>query len=140
MTAALIGRVGLLNLMMLGVALLTLCVVINLAGHSLGHFWLALLALGVGWNFLFVGGTTLLTDTYREPEKAHAQAVNDFTVFTAVALSSLSAGVLHHLLGWQWLNLLAVPALVTMGVALWWLKAHAMTSAQSAAAESSSEF
>ena len=65
--------------------------------------------LGVSWNFLFVGATTMLTETYLPAERFKTQAVNDFTVFTTVALSSLSAGAVQHLFGWKFVNLGVIP-------------------------------
>jgi MFS family permease len=97
-----------------------LCVVVNLGGTDLTHFWGALVLLGVGWNFLFLGGTTLLTETYRIEEKAKAQALNDFLVFTMVTVSSLSAGALHYLLGWRAVNIgVLLPIALILGALLW---------------------
>ena len=87
-------------------------VAIALAGVQFLHFASALVLLGVGWNFAYVGGTTLLTTAYREAEKARAQAINDFVVFGTVAVASLSSGWLYHQFGWQTLNLAALPFLV----------------------------
>jgi MFS family permease len=97
------------------------CVALNLAGTSLNHFWLALVALGVSWNFLFIGGTTLLTETYEQAERAKVQAANDFIIFTTVALASLSAGFLQHRLGWQAVNWGVVPLLLLILGSLGWL-------------------
>ena len=91
-TGHLIRRFGVLNVMLAGVVLNIGCVAVNLAGTEVAHFWAALTLLGVGWNFLFIGGTTLLTETYTESEKAKAQALNDFLVFTVITAASLSAG------------------------------------------------
>ena len=119
-TGHLIRRFGVLNVMLTGALLNTLCVVVNLGGTDLTHFWGALVLLGVGWNFLFVGGTTLLTETYRIEEKAKAQALNDFLVFTMVAASSLSAGALHYSLGWRAVNVgVLVPVTLIFGALLW---------------------
>jgi len=119
-TGHLIRRLGVLNVMLAGALLNTLCVVVNLAGTAVLHFWGALFLLGVGWNFLFVGGTTLLTETYRIEEKAKAQALNDFLVFTMVAASSLSAGALHYSLGWRAVNVgVLVPVTLIFGALLW---------------------
>ncbi len=119
-TGHLIRRFGVLNIMLTGAVLNVLCVVVNLAGTELMHFWGALVLLGVGWNFLFVGGTTLLTETYEIEEKAKAQALNDFLVFTLVTVSSLSAGVLHHVLGWRAVNLgVLLPITIILGALLW---------------------
>jgi MFS family permease len=121
-TGQLIRRFGVLNVMLAGVALNVGCVAVNLAGTEVAHFWLALTLLGVGWNFLFVGGTALLTETYAESEKAKAQALNDFTVFTVITAASLSAGALQHLLGWRAVNLGVLPLIGTIAAALLWLK------------------
>jgi MFS family permease len=95
-------------------------VVVNLGGTELTHFWGALFLLGVGWNFLFVGGTTLLIETYRIEEKAKSQALNDFLVFTMVTVSSLSAGALHYTLGWRAVNIgVLLPIALILGALLW---------------------
>jgi hypothetical protein len=75
-----------------GILLLGLCVGINFTGETVVHFWGSLIFLGVGWNFVFVGATTQLTETYTLAEKAKAQALNDFIVFGTVTLTSLSSG------------------------------------------------
>lgn len=80
-----------------------------MAGISLPHFWIALVLLGIGWNFLFIGGSTLLTQTHTPAERGLVQGVNDLAVFSLVALGSLMAGVLLHALGWATLNLLMIP-------------------------------
>lgn len=123
-TGHLIRRFGVLNVMLAGVVLYVACVAVNLAGTDVAHFWAALFLLGVGWNFLFVGGTTLLTETYTEAEKAKAQALNDFAVFTVITLSSLSAGALQHYFGWRTVNLGVVPLIVVIAGALLWLRAR----------------
>lgn len=112
LTGHLINRFGVTNIMLVGVALLGTCVSVNLFGGSVAHFWLALLLLGMGWNFLFVGATTLLTETYTLAEKAKVQGVNDLLIFGTVALSATTSGMLHHALGWQAMNLGVVPLLV----------------------------
>lgn len=103
-TGALIRRFGVLNIMLWGALSYIGTVVINLNGVTVNHFWTALFLLGIGWNFLFIGGTTLLTEAYRPEEKAKTQALNDFLVFTTVSLSSLSAGVLQYHYGWEAVN------------------------------------
>ena len=121
-TGHLIRRFGVLNMMLAGVALNIGCVAVNLAGTEVAHFWAALTLLGVGWNFLFIGGTTLLTETYTEAEKAKAQALNDFVVFTVITASSLSAGALQYQLGWRAVNLGVVPFIIVILGALLWFK------------------
>ena len=99
----------------------TVCVTVNLTGTSLSHFWAALVLLGVGWNFMFIGATTLLTEAYVPEEKGKAQALNDFLVFSTVTLSVLSAGSLQHLLGWQAVNYGVLPLIVVAVIAVTWL-------------------
>lgn len=121
-TGHLIRRFGALNVMLAGAALNIGCVAVNLAGTDVAHFWTALTLLGVGWNFLFVGGTALLTETYAESEKAKAQALNDFAVFSVITAASLSAGALQYHLGWRAVNLGVVPVPVVILAGLLWLK------------------
>ena len=102
--------------------LAVVCVVINLNGQTVWHFWAALVALGISWNFLFIGATALLTQTYREEEKSKAQGFNDFAVFTLVTIASLSAGVLQHKLGWQTVNYAALPFVAVIIMSVLWLK------------------
>ena len=83
------------------------------------HFWWALFLLGIGWNFLYIGGTTLLTETYRSEEKAKAQGANDFIVFAIQGLTSLSSGILISRQGWETLNTFALPAVVATAAATW---------------------
>lgn len=121
-TGHLIRRAGVANVMLTGAVLNGLTVAINLAGTSETHFWAALLLLGVGWNFLYVGGTTLLTEAYDEQEKAKVQALNDFLVFTTATSAILTAGVLQHVYGWRVVNLGVLPLIGAMLVAVVWLK------------------
>lgn len=119
-TGILIARFGALSVIKAGVLLNLGCVAFALSGVALAQFWAALVLLGVGWNFMFVGGTALLTETYRPEEKEKVQAMNDFCVFTLVAISSLSAGALHYLLGWTAVNLaIVLPMLLAFAAALW---------------------
>jgi predicted MFS family arabinose efflux permease len=122
-TGQLIKRYGVLGVLLVGAALLLLCIGIALSGVSLMHFWWALLLLGVGWNFLFVGGTTLLIETCRPEEKAKVQGSNDFIVLGVQGLTSFAAGLLVTGGGWATLSLLALPmvsltALASLGLAM----------------------
>jgi predicted MFS family arabinose efflux permease len=121
-TGGLIRRYGIHRILTLGALLMFACIAIATAGTSVMHFWWALLLLGVGWNFLYVGGTTLLTETYRPEERAKVQGGNDFLVFLVQGLTSLSSGVLITGQGWQTLNYWALPAVVVTAVAtlVWW--------------------
>lgn len=121
-TGHLIRRFGIANIMLTGILLLGLCVWINFAGTTVTHFWSALVLLGIGWNFLFVGATTLLTETYSPNEKAKAQALNDFIVFGTVTITSFSSGAVQHAFGWQTINMAVIPFLVLVGIANLWLR------------------
>ncbi len=120
-TGQLIHRFGLLPILLIGALCSLACVAINLAGTSVSHFWLALLLLGVGWNFLFIGSTTLLTEVYTSQERFKTQAINDFLVFSMVSAASLGAGIFQHLYGWRVVNYAALPALVIILICLGWL-------------------
>ena len=111
-SGSLIRRYGAPRMMQIGFALLLCHVAITVIGVEFLHFLSGLFLLGVGWNFVFVGGTALLTQTYRPSEQLKVQAINEFTIFGLVAAASLSAGWLYDRFGWVVLNLTAVPMLV----------------------------
>jgi MFS family permease len=119
-TGHLISRFGVFNVMIAGIALLVLGVVVALTGITEWHFRIALGLNGVGWNFLFVGATTLLTTTYRPAERGKAQAFNDFMVFGTTATASLMASIVLEVRGWAMLNYFALSlvliALLVIGV------------------------
>lgn len=121
-TGHLIKRLGLLNVMMLGCVLLLACVAVNLAGVQVFHFTLALILLGLGWNFVFVGATTLLVETYSPAEKAKTQGLNDFLVFTTVMLTAFSSGAIHNAFGWQTINVGVIPFIVLALATVLWLR------------------
>ena len=120
-TGSLIKRFGVLNVMLAGVAIQMSCVGVALSGQDIPHFWWALALLGIGWNFMYVGGSTLLTEAYRPSEKAKAQGVNEMTIFAVQALSALSSGVLVNTKGWNTLNYVALPAILLAGTFAAWL-------------------
>lgn len=120
-TGSLIKRFGALPVMGVGVVLNVGCVLVALSGIDVMQFLVALLLLGVGWNFLYVGGSTLLTEVYRPEEKNKAQGAMDFCVFTTMALSSFSSGALITGQGWRWLNLASLLPLAVVAMALIWL-------------------
>ena len=122
-TGSLIKRFGVLTILGAGALLMFVCIGIALSGVTLMHFWWALFLLGIGWNFLFVGGTTLLTETYHPAEKAKAQGSNDFIVLGVQGVTSLSSGLLITSSGWNQLNYLAIPivAVTALASALLWL-------------------
>ncbi|MEY9717800.1 MFS family permease [Sinorhizobium fredii] len=120
-TGSLIARFGVLRIMFAGVVILVGHVLMTLTGTGFKSFAAALLLLGVGWNFLYIGGTTLLTTTYTQAEKGRAQAINDMTIFAVGLACSFGAGALLQRLGWQTLNLALLPWLAFAAVALAWL-------------------
>ncbi|MHA1563741.1 MAG: MFS transporter, partial [Alphaproteobacteria bacterium] len=93
-----------------------------LSGEALWQFWLALFLVGIGWNFMFIGATNLLTTVPSEAEKAKTQALNDFIVFGTVAISALSSGAAYSMFGWHVVNMLVVPMLVIVFTANIWLR------------------
>ena len=121
-TGHLIRRLGTANVILVGILLVGLCIGMNIAGTSVVHFWAALFLLGLGWNFLFLGATTLVTETYDASEKSKAQALNDFMVFGTVSVTSFSSGAVQHALGWQTINLAVVPFLALVLIANLWLR------------------
>ncbi len=120
-TGALIARFGVLQIMLVGVLLLAAHVVTTLSGTGFSSFAGALILLGVGWNFLYIGGTTLLTTTYMEMERGRAQATNDMTIFAVGLACSFSAAALLQAFGWQLLNAFLLPWLAMAAAALVWL-------------------
>lgn len=108
-TGSLIQRFGKEKIVALGLLLLASCAALALTGLELATFWGALVLLGVGWNFGFIGATAMLTDTYRPEEKNRVQAVNDFIVFGFVAVASLSSGGILNAFGWETINMMVFP-------------------------------
>ncbi len=120
-TGSLIRRVGALPVMMVGVLLNLACIVVALSGVDLMSFLIALLTLGVGWNFMFIGGTTLFTESYRPEEKTTAQAAMDTVIFTTMTLTSFGSGALVTTQGWTLLNLGSLVPVLVAGAVLVWL-------------------
>jgi MFS family permease len=120
-TGHLIKRFGVLTIMGVGVALNALCIAIALSGQDLHQFLIGLFLLGVGWNFLFTGSTTLAMQAYRPEEKDKAQAAINFAVFAVMALSSFASGALVTTQGWTLLNLGSLVPVGLTGAALIWL-------------------
>ncbi len=120
-TGSLIRRFGVLNIMGVGVLLNLVCILIAINGNDLHHFVSALFLLGVGWNFLFTGSTTLSLDAYRPEEKDRAQAAINFCVFAVMSLSSFASGALLTTQGWHWLNIGSIVPVLLTGIALAWL-------------------
>ena len=132
-TGALIKRFGALRVMAAGVVLNAICIAVALSGVELERFLVALFALGVGWNFLFIGGTSLVTTAYRPEEKTKVQAAMDTTVFSTMTITSFSSGALVTTQGWTWLNLGSIVPVAICAVALLWFAASRRRAALAAA-------
>ncbi|WP_412503133.1 MFS transporter [Shewanella chilikensis] len=118
----LIARLGHTRIMLAGLALYCLTLALALAGRDLLNYWSALVMLGVGWNFLFVAGTSLLPGCYRPEERFTVQSFNDSLVFGSQALASLGAGWVIYQLGWQLLLVICIPAIATQLILIAWWK------------------
>jgi MFS family permease len=123
-TGRLINRYGKEKVIVLGMVLLGAGAVVALAGIDLFNFWGAMVLLGVGWNFGFIGATAMLTEVYRPEEKSRIQGFNDFCVFAAVAVASFSSGQLLTTVGWDWMNYGSFPIIALCLVSLAWLALH----------------
>ncbi|OGA07705.1 MAG: MFS transporter, partial [Betaproteobacteria bacterium RIFCSPHIGHO2_12_FULL_69_13] len=123
-TGPLIRRVGALPVMFAGALLNFASIGIALSGVAVPHFWWAMVVLGVGWNFLYIGGTMLLTETYRPEERAKAQGANDQAIFVMMAISSFTSGMTVTTAGWERVNLLALPLVATVAIAIVWFALH----------------
>ena len=114
-TGNLIRRFGVTVIIMVGIVLTLCSMIASISGISLLHYWFSLVFIGVGWNFMFIGGTTLLTETYKPEERAKVQAFNDTLVFGTTAIASFSSGALLSWFGWSAVNLaIAAPATILL--------------------------
>ncbi len=120
-TGHLIRRFGVLSVMAWGAVSMAASIGVALQGVSVPHFLLAMCLLGLGWNFLFVGATTLVTQAHTTAERAKTQAMNEFTVFFSASIGSFLSGSLHYYVGWQALNLSALPPVLALLAAILWL-------------------
>jgi len=114
----LVEKLGVIRMMFAGAFGLLATSIVGLQGHSVLHYWWALVLLGVGWNFLYVGATTMLTYTYQGNERFRAQGLNEFLVFGSSATASLLAGTVMHYFGWFRLMLIPIPILAFVCIAL----------------------
>lgn len=117
-TGSLIDRFGVLKIMFIGVLILLACAGVALSGQLYTHFVVGLIMLGIGWNFLYIGGTTLLTESYLPAEKGAVQGINEFIVFSITTLSAFYSGYLHHKFGWETLNQYAIPVICATATAI----------------------
>ncbi|MEO7727942.1 MAG: MFS transporter [Burkholderiales bacterium] len=120
-TGSLVYRYGALNVILAGIVLMFACIASALAGTALINFWTAMFLLGVGWNFMYVGGSALLTECYTPAERAKTQAANDFMIFVTMSISSMSSGLLLQKSGWHAVNLGSIPFLALATAATLWL-------------------
>ncbi len=120
-TGRLIRRFGTLTIMLWGAIALLACIAVALSGISVAHFWIALTLLGLGWNFLFIGATTLLTETHTVAERAKTQGLNEFLVFGIAGIGSFASGNLHYYFGWSLLNIVALVPVAAILMATLWL-------------------
>jgi MFS family permease len=122
-TGGLIARYGIARIMLLGAGMLLASAPVALSGTALANFWIALALVGVGWNFMYVGATTLLTSAYRPEERAKVQATNEFLTFGAVALASFSSGGVFAASGWTAVNVTILPLLLAAASTTLWYAA-----------------
>lgn len=120
-TGSLIKRFGVYNVILAGVLLMAASVAVALNGNSVPHFVIALAMVGIGWNFMYIGGTTLLTESYKPAEKARTQGANDFIVFATMGVSSIASGAMVSTAGWEAMNRAVLPFLAVIGSAVLWL-------------------
>jgi MFS family permease len=119
-TGSLIRRFGVLNVILAGIVLVAGCVAVALHGNTVPHFLVALTLLGVGWNFMYTGGTSLLTEAYAPAEKARTQGANDFIVFATMGVSSLTSGAMVSTAGWETMNRAVLPFLALIAAGVLW--------------------
>ena len=117
-TGNLIKKFGHSKIMYVGIVFFALTIFLSFLNQSFLNYLVALIFLGIGWNFLFISGTSLLVTTYKENEKFKAQGFNDLVVFSATALSSLSAGLLISATSWKTVNLLCIPFLILVIISI----------------------
>jgi MFS family permease len=119
-TGSLIARFGVEKVIAVGLALLAASAAVSIAGITLGHFWLGLILLGVGWNFGFVGATAMVTQCHRPEERTQAQSFNDFLVFGTMVIGSLASGGVLATYGWSMVNQMVFPVIVvSLGLLVW---------------------
>jgi len=115
-TGHLIVRFGVFRVISVGLGLLLLSGVVGISGVSVTHFWVSLTLVGVGWNFAFIGATTLVTNCHRPEERTKVQSFNDFLIFGTMALGSFASGKLMATVGWEWVNAAAFPPVLVVAI------------------------
>lgn len=121
-TGHLIARFGVTRIMLVGAALQIICVAINIAGIELSNFLISMFLVGVGWNFLFIGGTTLLVECYEPSERAKTQGFNDLCIWASVTAGAVVSGTAIHELGWTIVNYGVIPLILVTLFSLLWLR------------------
>ena len=121
-TGHLIVRFGVFRVISAGLALLLLSAVVGAGGLSVAHFWISLALVGIGWNFAFIGATTLVTLCHRPEERNKVQSFNDFLIFGTMALGSFASGKMMATVGWEWVNIAAFVPVLVVALLLVWLK------------------
>jgi MFS family permease len=128
-TGTLISRFGVARITGIGLALIGSAAVVGIAGTSVAHFWSGLMLLGLGWNFAFIGATTMVTHCHRPEERNKVQAFNDFLIFGSMAVTSFSSGQMLAYLSWQAINEVVFPVIIAAGALLIWLHVRGRPSA-----------
>ncbi|HXX25280.1 MAG TPA: MFS transporter [Pseudolabrys sp.] len=128
-TGGLIARFGVERITGIGLAIVALTGVVGIAGITVAHFWTGLVLLGLGWNFAFIGATTMVTQCHRSDERTKVQAFNDFLIFGSMALASFSSGQLLEYFGWIAINTVIFPTIAVAAALLVWLIARERTAA-----------
>lgn len=111
-TGSLINKFGYFKIIGTGIFFMLLAILFAILGNDVIHFWLSMFVLGLGWNFMFVGGSSLLTETYSPPETSKAQGFHDFIVFYSVAISSIGSGILLEFFGWKGIGIGSIPLVI----------------------------
>ncbi len=119
--AWIVNKLGITKMMITGLFAYLMCIAIAYSGHYLGNYWISLILLGIGWNFLFIGGTTLLPQSYQPNERFKVQAFNEFIVFGTQAIAALSAGWIVYAVGWELMLLCTLPIIfMQLGIVIRW--------------------
>ncbi|MBT4941346.1 MAG: MFS transporter [Rhodospirillaceae bacterium] len=121
-TGFLMKRYGVVSIVLVGCVFFLLAILISLGGTDYIHFLVSLTLIGIGWNFAFTGGTILVTEVHTPSEQARVQGFNDFIIFTGLAITSLSSGIIYHFFGWMWLNIMALPFILGITLSALWLR------------------
>jgi len=120
-TPLIVKLIGLRKMMLIGIMSYFACIAIAYLGHEFNNYWISLVLLGIGWNFLFIGGTSLLPQSYNESEKFKVQSLNDFLIYGLQALASLSAGYFVFNYGWNKVLVSVIPIITLQLILLiWW--------------------